>query len=140
MERIYHTWDKWECYPAGMYESQCPDRLPAKEAHQRYAEFLRDTDLFARELRRVFAEWPNSCEHYLSNEKMNRIAWLGQAAICHHSRIPRGFRGGFNLLTPEEQDAANQTALDALNEWLRWRNEPEVTMEDAGLTKEVDLY
>ena len=31
----------------------------------------------------VIVEWVNSCEHYLSNFAMNRIAWVGQAAMCY---------------------------------------------------------
>ncbi len=140
MTRIYHTWEKWECFPAGLYEPQPPDKLTAREANDKYASFLRDIPLFERELRRLLAEWPQSCEHYLSNEKMNRIAWLGQAAVCIHCRIPQGFRGGFNLLSKEEQRAANEAALRWLNIWLVRRGESEVTMEQAGITAEVNLY
>lgn len=140
MTRIYHTWDKWECYPAGMYENNAPAGMNTKEANATYARLLADISLFERTLRQVLAKWPNSCEHYLSNEKMNRIAWLGQAALCMYAGIPRCFRSGFNLLTPIEQRNANEAALRWLNIWLVRRNEPEVTMQQAGVDAEVDLY
>lgn len=140
MKRIYHTYEKWECYPAGLYETTAPDKMSATDAHRAYAEFLRDIDLFERCLAQVIMTWKYSCEHYLSNEKMNRIAWLGQAAVCFHCKIPNGFCGGFNLLTEAEQSKANDAALKWLNFWLQLRGEPDVTMEGAGIAAKADIY
>lgn len=140
MKRIYHTWDKWECFPAGMYETVAPNGMTAKQANEEYAKFLKNIKLFESCLSRVIVEWVKSCEHYLSNEKMNRIAWLGQASICLHSRIPQGFRGGYNLLSQEEKDKANRSALKFLNLWLKKRGEPAVDLEQAGVNNEVNLY
>lgn len=140
MKRIYHTYEKWECYPAGMYETVAPGGMTAQEANETYRALLSDIPKFENALRGILAHWPNSCEHYLSNEKMNRIAWLGQAALCIHAGIPRCFRGGFNLLTKVQQRNANEAALRWLNIWLVRQREPEVTMEQAGITAEVDLY
>jgi hypothetical protein len=140
MKRIYHTYDKWECFPAGFYNPKPPGEMSAKQANEAYCAFLRDIPLFEDSLARLLEEWPNSCEHYLSNEKMNRIAWLGQAAVCIHCQIPSGFRGGFNLLSKDEQQLANEAALRWLNVWLQRREEPAATMEQAGIAKEVNLY
>lgn len=140
MTRVYHTWDKWECYPAGFYAPTAPDGMTALEATDAYTAFLRDAARFEAGLRRVIAEWPNSCGHYLSNEKMNRIAWLGQAAMCIETRVPEGFRGGFNRLSKTEQDRANRLALRYLNQWLTALGEDIVTLEGAGVGSLVNLY
>lgn len=141
MERIYHTWDEWECYPAGMYETKPPgEDMTAEECRDAYAEFLRDPDRFRAGLEGVLADWPNSTEHYLTNERMNRIAWLGQAAMCHETRVPRAFRAGFMLLSTGEQDAANRLALEYLNRFLTGRGEAALTMEEAQSRTEADLY
>ena len=140
MERVYHTWDKWECYPAGLYESRPKEDRSDEDCEQIYADLLRDIPLFESALFTVITTWKRSCEHYLSNEKMNRIAWLGQAALCVYRGIPSCFRGGFNLLTPDEQNEANKAALKHLNMWLTKRGEPEVTMEQAGVSAKVNLY
>ena len=140
MKRTYHTWDKWECYPAGMYEPKAPGGMNAKEANLAYADFLRDIPMFEAALSKVTREWVRSCEHYLSNEKMNRIAWLGQASVCAALGIPRAYRGGFNMLTEQEQRTANEAALKWLNLWLRRQGEPEVDMEQAGISAQVDIY
>lgn len=140
MKRIYHTWEKWECYPAGFYEDKPPAGMTVKEATQAYADFLRDTQAFSDALARVITEWKNSCEHYLSNENMNRIAWLGQASACIARGLPSVFRSGFHLLTLDEQRMANETALKFLNTWLTSYGEPTLTLESAESRTEMNLY
>ncbi len=138
MIRIYHTWEKWECYPAGFYETSGP--YDDEKCRDLYAEFLRDIFQFQFGMARVLAEWPRSCEHYLSNENMNRLAWLGQSAMCIVHKVPAQFRGGFVRLTSEEQLAANVAALDVLNMWLLIRGEPALTLETAQSKTEANLY
>ena len=50
---------------------------------------------------------------------MNRIAWIGQAAMCYETGIPSIYCSGFNLLTEQQQDEANKVALKVLNKWLK---------------------
>ena len=70
MNRIYHTWDKWECYPAGLYENKSKDKLLSDDdCKKKYAEFLSDIPMFEAAMQSILLEWKNSCEHYLSNEK-----------------------------------------------------------------------
>ena len=140
MERIYHTWDKWECYPAGFYDDQPKAAMTKRQAEEAYSDFLGNSSQFETALKRVIEEWPNSCEHYLSNERMNRIAWLGQASACIALGIPNCFRSGFNLLSDVAQEKANQVALNALNSWLSSRGEDKLTMEQAKSKTQVDLY
>lgn len=140
MKRIYHTWEKWECYPAGLYENRPARVMTDDDAREAYRAFLADPAQFANALMRVLAEWPKSCEHYLSNESMNRIAWLGQAAMCIAHGIPAKYRGGFNMLTDEQQNTANLVALGALNMWLHERGEPMHTLETAVSKTEANLY
>ena len=142
MNRIYHTWDKWECYRAGFFENRPEDRkLSEAECKHMYAKFLRDTTRFQTAMASVLKDWPNSCEQWLSNERMNRIAWLGQAAMCYATGIPSTFCGGFNQLSPDEQHAANLAALGYLNIWLAARGEPTLaTLKDAARTTQPEMY
>lgn len=140
MQRIYHTWDKWECYPAGFYESKPLGSMTKDEAEQLYASFLRDDDAFRVALGRVLNEWPRSCEHYLSNENMNRIAWLGQASMCIAHGVPACYRGGYNLLSEEEKKRADETALEYLNKWLASRGNEWLDLESAASKTKADLY
>ena len=72
---------------------------------------------------------------------MNRIAWLGQAAMCYATGVPSKYCSGFNLLTNEQQNTANEIALIALNTWLSNNGMDEVDMNDAlSLGRQVNIY
>ena len=137
--RILHTWDKWECYPAGFYENK-KEGMTKEQCEEEYRSFLSDIPRFNSALERVITEWKNSCQHYLTNENMNRVAWLGQASLCIETGIPSIFRGGFMLLTESEQRAANEAALEYLNRWLIDNDRAEVTMEQATGKTDANLY
>jgi hypothetical protein len=93
--------------------------MTRQEGEDKYAEFFRTQGLFEEGLIKVLKDWPHSCEHNLTNENMNRIAWLGQAAMCVITGIPSSCRAGYNLLTEVEQEAADDLALIYLNKWLK---------------------
>jgi len=139
IKRIYHTWDKWECYPAGFYENS-KTGMTKDECENEYKNLLSDITRFENALQRVIAEWKNSCEHYLTNEKMNRIAWLGQASLCIESGIPSCFRSGYFLLTKEQRQAADLKALEYLNKWLSKNGYQETTLEGAGVNAQANIY
>lgn len=139
--RIYHTWEKWECYPAGFYENKPLNKeLTDAQCRQAYADFLRDDAKFRVALERVITEWKNSCEHYLTNENMNRIAWLGQASLCISEGIPSIFCGGFYNLSEDEQAIANNTALEYLNKWRDKMGWEPVNMSEAAPKTKANLY
>lgn len=139
-ERIFHTYDKWECHKAGFYASK-KEGMTSEECKQSYADFLGDDLLFRQYLLIVITEWKNSCQHYLSNKSMNRIAWLGQAAMCAYNGVPSVFCSGFNLLSEEQQNLANQTALEFLNMWLVANKMNPVSMNEAlSSGRQVELY
>jgi hypothetical protein len=139
-DRIFHTFDKWECHKAGFYASKFTG-LTADQCEQKYAEFLSNEESFRIGLNGVINEWINSCEHYLTNKAMNRIAWLGQAAMCYATGIPSKYCAGFNLLSPEQQDKANLIALDALNFWMVKYNREPLTIEEAlSIGRQVNIY
>lgn len=140
IKRIFHQWDKWECYPAGFYENHPPKDMSNEQAESFYRDFLADIHLFSRCCHKVITEWKNSCEHYLTNEKMNRIAWMGQAAVCIYKGIPSKFRGGYNLLSEEQKEAADKTALKYINKWMKMNNFPEYTMENIKSKTEANIY
>ncbi len=121
LARVYHPWTSWECFRSGFYNTVPPVGMTSEQAKEKYRDFLRDLKQFESGILRVFDEWPNSCEHFLTNHSMNRIAWIGQAAMCISTGISNSFRGGFKLLTIEEQNAANQLAEQFLQEWIAKR-------------------
>lgn len=137
--RVFHTFDKWEATKAGFFLPGIKGR-DSSECEQEYSEFLADQEQFAKGIEKVFLEWPNSCEHNLTNKAMNRIAWIGQAAACAARGLPSTYRAGFSLLPEETQIKANETALKYLNQWLLNKNMSEVTMSEAYGDRESDLF
>lgn len=138
-DRIFHTYDKWECYHAGFYKSS-KEGMTATECEEEYRKVISDEKQFRKALAGVIKNWKFSCEHYLSNAAMNRIAYLGQAALCYARGIPSVFRGGFNLLTPEQQDNANNIALEYLNKWLSKNGRLEVDLPSAMTDRQSTIY
>jgi hypothetical protein len=139
-DRIFHEWEDWECYPAGFYGDKPPKGMTVTDCEEAYRDFLADIPRFEAALNRVITEWVHSCEHYLTNQKMNRIAWLGQAGMCIESGIPSRFCGGYNLLSDEQKEAADRKALEYLNIWLE-RNEREpLSWEDAQSKTKSNIY
>lgn len=139
-ERIFHRHEDWECYQAGFYASTKPG-VSREQGEEMYRVFLSDLPKFEEALGVVITEWQHSCEHYLTNVAMNRIAWLGQAAMCQATGIPAAYRAGFSLLTEEQQEAANQLALEYLNYWLEAHRRKPITMEEAySYDRQSDIY
>jgi len=139
-ERVFHTFDKWECHRAGFYESSVEGKT-AEQCERIYADFLSNLEEFRAGLEGVTREWVNSCEHYLTNKAMNRIAWLGQASACYLKGIPHEFRSGFQLLSEEQKEAANRLAYEYLCRWLSDHGKEPCTFEDAmQIERQIGIY
>lgn len=137
--RIFHPYDKWECHKAGFYATGLPGHEKSG-CEIMYRDFLADDERFRSALDHVITEWKHSCEHYLTNSAMNRIAYLGQAAACYAMGLPNEYRGGYFLLSEDQRERANQTALEYLNKWLVANGRPEVTMNEADPGRQADIY
>ncbi len=139
-DRIFHTWDKWECYPSGFYESSLKDKTH-EECEELFKSTLSNQKLFASILEKVIVEWRYSCEHYLTNKSMNRIAWLGQAAVNYHTKVPSRYSGCWFDINENVRSEANETALKYLNKWLLNNGLNEVEMHGAlNSGKQIELY
>lgn len=138
--RIFHTYDKWECEKAGFYRQQV-EGMTAEECKIAYRDFLANPDRFRKAANAVINEWQNSCEHYLTNFAMNRIAWLGQAAMCYETGVPSKFCSGYNLLTEEQKEEANLVALDVINDWMLMNGRDPLDMDEASsYGRQVEIY
>jgi hypothetical protein len=69
-------------------------------------------------MRSVLSQWPISCEQNLSHTTHNRIAWLGQAAVCLATGQPSAVtRSVWWELTKDQQDRANAGAAETIRTW-----------------------
>ena len=138
--RIFHTYDKWECHKAGFYQSKKED-WSHQECEDEFKRILSDQNLFGEILSKVIVEWKNSCEHYLTNTSMNRIAWLGQAAVCYHSGVPSRYSGAWMDLDKKTREKADNTALNYLNKWMNINSRETTNFEEgASVGRQIELY
>lgn len=131
MDRIYHPWDKWECYHYGFWNSQCPNGMKTIDGLKAYSAFLSDLGKFEDALKNIISKWKYSCEHNLTNENMNRIAWLGQASLAYAEGIPACCRGGYSRMDESQKIEADKLAMIYLNKWLVQNGYDSLTEDDA---------
>lgn len=138
--RFFHTYDKWECYKAGFYKT-IADGKTAEECERAYFNILTNLKEFEDALKYIIENWKYSCEHYLTNTAMNRIAWLGQASVCLKTGVPSKFSTGWSLLSNEQQEKANILALEYLNKWLNKYEMESVDMDTAtSKGRQINIY
>ena len=138
--RIFHTYDKWECHKAGFYKSK-KEGWTNEQCKAEYVRILSDQLLFSEILNKLIREWVNSCEHYLTNKSMNRIAWLGQAAVCYYSGVPSCYSSAWFDIPSNIREEANKTALKYLNKWMLINNYSETDMDEASsIGRQIELY
>lgn len=139
-DRIFHTFDKWESVPYGFFET-AHKTMSRLQCEYKYRELMTDVEEFKTTLEKVTSEWKYACEHNLTNKALNRIAWLGQAALAYKYNIPATYSSGWRLLNNDEQMTADNIALDALNNWLKKNNLQEVTIDEAiSFDRQIELY
>ena len=140
-DRVFHTYDKWECHKHGLYDTKPPEGMAQKECEEAYLTVLTNSKLFAKLLDKIITEWKNSCEHYLTNKAMNRISWLGQASVCLETKVSSKYCTGWNLLNEDQQHEANGVALIYLNKWLVNRGMEAIEMKEAlSQGRQVNIY
>jgi ParB-like chromosome segregation protein Spo0J len=138
--RVFHTFDKWECHKAGFYKST-KDGMTHEECQEEFKRILSNQKLFGDILEKVIVEWKYSCEHYLTNKSMNRIAWLGQAAVCYHSGIPSRYANAWFDIDEETRSEADKTALKYLNIWCNRNGFSDESLEEAAsIGRQIELY
>lgn len=138
--RIFHHYDKWELINYNFFGSN-HIKWSKIQCEYKYKELLTNIPKFIETMNQVVLNCPYSCEHNLTNKSMNRIAWLGQASLAYCYKIPSIYSSGFQLLSEEQKNDANNAALEILNQWLRSKGLDEVTLEEGLLiNRQVELY
>lgn len=114
MNRIYFPYWEWECFKNGVYDSPIKD----KDYECIVNSFFNDKEKTNDFMGRVIEEWVISCEHFLSNPNINKIAWLGQSSLCLYEKVP-------NLTTMKYwsslplgvQERSNEIASNNIKTW-----------------------
>jgi len=117
MKRIYHPYWLWEDFSHGFYDN-CSGSIK-QEKIQKCIEMFNSEQLTRENMFKVVNGWKYSCEHNLTNESMNKIAYIGQGACCIYAKIPNTITMEcWSLLTKEAQDRSNIIAKEALESWI----------------------
>jgi hypothetical protein len=116
LQRIYHPYQLWEDYKAGFYDIPSTKE---KEVHkEKVVSFFRDTSRTEHYMRTVIKEWVVSFEHNFSNNNMNRVAYLGQAAVCLGMGIPCiSTMYAWKFLSQNEMNLADCIAIKNIKKW-----------------------
>jgi len=114
--RIYHPYWLWEDYKAGFYENCSGEQ---KQVYiEKIIEMFNSEKLTLESMFSVVDNWKYSCEHNLTNNSMNCIAYIGQGACCIYCGAPSTITMEcWSKLTKEVQERANKNALQAIERW-----------------------
>lgn len=116
MNRIYHRYEKWECHKNGFFNNSSGEEK--KKKTEKVIELFSNPELTKKYMQRVIDEWKYSCEHNLSNEAMNKIAWLGQSACCIYDKIPSTITmEAWHKVPKEFRDIADSIAKEIINQY-----------------------
>lgn len=119
MERIFHHYNKWEDYHAGMYAESKECR---KERVALAAFILGTPEICTKAMEKVVSEWKNATEYNLSNAEINRKAWLGQAACSCYTGIHEDeTREAWGIMTETQRIEANRIAANIIKRWVAER-------------------
>lgn len=118
MERIYHPYHLWEDYKAGFYNNISGSNK--EEMISKVVEYFCDSDLVKTKMQEVINKWIYSFEHNMTNESMNKIAYLGQASVCHYLGIPNTITmSAWSKVPKEKQDKANNIAKIIIDDYFK---------------------
>jgi len=113
-KRVWHPWTAWEEAAHNMWG----DVADAKSALQAAIDFTGDHSLYGSYMVRVVREWPISCENALTDDTINRKAWVGHAAVALALQIPEDItRKAWGHLSGEQKFLANREAEKAISIW-----------------------
>ena len=133
MERIFHHYNKWEDFHAGMYDENKEGR---KARVEKAASILGTPSVCREAMEMVISQWKISTEYNLSNAEINRKAWLGQAACsCYAGVHEDETREAWGMLTDAQRVEANRIAASIIRKWLREReneDNPQIMINDWG--------
>lgn len=110
---------EWECFKSGMYKT-----YSETDNYDYYfnnsIELLSNQELFFEVGICVLNEWNISCNNFLSNKNINKIAFIGQACCCFKFGCPEIIvKDAWKTIDKNTQKEANKTAYKILKTYER---------------------
>jgi hypothetical protein len=117
MTRIYHPYWLWEDYKAGLYENISGAEKSVRL--QKAIEMFNDENLTYQNMNYVIENWKYSCEHNLTNESLNKIAYIGQSACCVYAGVPNSITmEAWSFLSNEVKKRSDLIAKQCIEKWI----------------------
>lgn len=116
MKRYYEKYTEWEDFKNGMYElsSEENDKLILLSCN-----LLSDKTKFLNACNLVIEKWKISTKVHLTNNSINKKAWLGQAACSLMHNVPELLtKVAWGKLDFRVQNTANEVAYNVINSYL----------------------
>jgi len=96
-------------------------------------KFTGDHKLYGSYMIKVVEQWKYSCENHLTDQNINRRAWVGHAACAMALSCPEDLtRKAWGYLTDEQRFLADREADSAIELW------EELYIKDKGIRENVD--
>lgn len=128
-KRVYHPYWDWEEIKFNMWG----DVVDRKEWVEKAIEFTGNHKLYGSYMMRVVNEWPISCENALTDNSINKRAWVGHAAVALAIQCPEDIvREAWGKLTDEQQLLADKEANAAIRAWANSYIENRGVGQDVG--------
>jgi|9_EtaG_2_1085328.scaffolds.fasta_scaffold02330_10 hypothetical protein len=116
LKRIYHPYNLWEDYKAGFYDNVSNNQKKYKI--NKVLEMFNSYSLTEKYMNKVVKEWVYSCEHNLTNESINQIAYIGQGACCLYAGVPCDLTmRGWKLLSQDVRERSDKIAEKVIHKW-----------------------
>lgn len=129
--RVYKPYYDWEDWQNGMWRSV--NKVEQKTLIDWAVEFTGDHVKYGNAMSEVLSAWPNTMLHNLTNQSMNKRAFLGHCACCFSSGCPESIvRSAWKLLTEEQRVLADEAAQKHIDNWIN-----EYKTNSSGLRKNV---
>jgi hypothetical protein len=108
MKQIYKPFWRWEDFLNGMYETVCNDEI---DQQGEAIKLLSNCELFYTVGLEMISKWIIASQVNLTNNRINRKAWIGQAA-CNYKFgvIEIQTKIAWGLLTENQRIEANKVA------------------------------
>lgn len=118
--RAFYPYWEWEDHRCGFYQSS---PLGKKENIQKVVGFFSSPKETKKWMEWVTDNWVKSCKQNLTNPSINKIAYLGQAAVCAKFGIPSTVTmEAWSYVPKKYQTIANRIARETINKWKRENN------------------
>ena len=127
-KRIYHPYFLWEDYKNGLYENKIQPELIIS-----CVELLQNRKHFYQSAKLLTKTWIYCSDVNLTNNEMNRKAWLGQATCCFRFKAnSETVINAWHKLTDIQKEEANYIAEIVIKEFINKKIEklcPKLNLE-----------